>query len=140
MGIRVVVAEDDAAVRAATVDLLAADGRFEVVDAVATADEAVAAARAGRPDAVVLDLRRPGGGLTAARAIQADGSGAAVVVASARVDPTRLTELLRAGVRGVVLKGKDAAQLPDVLARCAAGEVLLLLPSAADAVQRAALR
>jgi DNA-binding NarL/FixJ family response regulator len=135
--IRVVVADDDAVVRAAAVDLLHADGRFEVLATVGTADDAVASVRSGRPDIAMLDLRMPGGGLRAARAIQAEGNGTAVVIVSARIDPTRLTALLRAGVRGVVLKGRDTAALPDVLARCAAGEVHFHVPAAATALRRA---
>jgi len=129
--IRVVVADDDIGVRSAETDLLESDGRFEIVAAVDNADDVVAAVRVHRPDIVVLDVRMPGGGLRAAQRIQAAGVPSVVTVLSARMDAALLAELLRAGVRGVFTKGEVAGQLPDLLARCGNGEVLLSTRAAA---------
>ena len=125
MPIRVVVADDDVGVRTAEIDLLESDGRFEIVAAVGTADEAVDAVRDHRPDIVLLDIRMPGGGLQAAQGIQAAGLTCVLTVISARMDAPLLADLLHAGVRGVFTKGQVAGHLPDLLARCGSGEVLL---------------
>ena len=42
--------------------------------------------------------------------------------------------MLRAGVVGYLVKGRIGAALPDVLARCAAGEVVLAVPCGAEAL------
>jgi len=43
--------------------------------------------------------------------------------------------MLRAGALGFVTKGRLGDGLPDVLARCAAGEVVLSSPAAAGALR-----
>jgi DNA-binding NarL/FixJ family response regulator len=129
--IRVVVADDDVGVRSAEIDLLEADGRFEIVAAVGTADDAVAAVRSHGPDIVLLDIRMPGGGLRAAEGIRDSGVTSVVTVISARMDAPLLADLLHAGVRGVFIKGELAGHLPDLLVRCGKGEVLLSTTAAA---------
>lgn len=133
MPIRVVVADDDAGFRTAAVAVLRADSRFDVVDEVGDSDSAVAAVKRHRPDAVLLDLRMPGGGgVAAARAITALGSPITLTVSSARVNAAQVCELLAAGVRGIAVKGRIGAGLPDLIERCCGGEVLLATPSATD--------
>jgi DNA-binding NarL/FixJ family response regulator len=56
---RIVVAEDDAAFRAALAELLFADGRFEVVGEAENGREAIELARELRPDAIVMDIEMP---------------------------------------------------------------------------------
>ena len=56
---RIVVAEDDAAFRAALAALLLDDGRFEVVGEAANGREAIELARELSPDAVVMDIEMP---------------------------------------------------------------------------------
>lgn len=134
MALSVVVADDDRGVRAAEVELLRTDSRFEVVAAVGTADDAIDAVRTHRPDFVVLDIRMPGGGLYAARAIRDSDCDTVVVVMSVTIDAALLVDLLRAGVRGAILKGRGTGLLPELLAHCVTGEVVLLVPSAAQAL------
>lgn len=89
--IRVLLAEDDAEVRATLADLLAALGH-EVVATASGGREAVALAVVHRPDAVLLDVHMPEGtGLEAAVELARALPGVAVVLVSG--DPAlRLTD------------------------------------------------
>ena len=91
---------------------------------------------------VLLDVRMPGGGAEAARALRAtastNGGGAgapAVVAVSAHTGTATVVAMLQAGAVGYLAKGR-LADLPDLVARCAAGEVVLAVPSAADALDQ----
>ena len=57
---------------------------------------------------------------------------------SAETSPDVVAALLRAGVRGYLAKGRLGPDLPDLVARCAAGEVILAVPTAAQALRRLA--
>jgi Response regulator receiver domain len=71
--IRVVLADDQALVRAGFKALLDAQEGIEVVSEAADGEEAVRLARALRPDVVLMDIRMPGlDGLEATKAIAAD--------------------------------------------------------------------
>ena len=78
--IRVLVAEDDENARALLVDLLRELGHDVVAD-VGTGEQAIASARASRPDVVLLDVHMPGqSGIQAAEAIAHEVDEAAVVL------------------------------------------------------------
>ena len=122
--IRVVVVDDDDDLREALTEVLAADGRFEVVGTGASADEAVAVTTATRPHVVLLDVRMPGGGVEAARAIcQPDWTGGlgpadgvpVVVAVSAQTGVAAVVSMLRAGAVGYLAKGR-LRDLPDLVA------------------------
>lgn len=135
MVIRIVVADDDAAVRDAVVEALRTDGRFEIVATAVDAYSAVDAVREHQPDAVLLDVRMPGGGAHAARQIRDTGLPVTITVASARVDATVVADLVAAGVRGIFAKGHLGDSLGDLIANCVAGQVLLLTSSAAEGIR-----
>lgn len=129
--IRVVVADDDETFRSVLVDILRADGRFEVVAVCADADSAVALAAELRPDLVVLDVRMPGGGPAAAHGIRASTDVRARVVAlSAQAGSSQVLAMLRSGATGFLAKGNVGADLSDLLARVARGEVVVAAPGA----------
>jgi DNA-binding NarL/FixJ family response regulator len=73
MTVRVLVADDQTLVRAGLRTLLESDHDIQVVGEAADGAEAVALARAARPDVVLMDIRMPGlDGLAATRQIVAD--------------------------------------------------------------------
>ena len=137
--IRVVVADDDAAFRGAVVDVLDADPRFAVVDVRSTGEDIATVARESRADLVLIDVRMPGGGPEAARAIRTQpGAGSAqplVVTLSAQSAAHTVASMVREGVSGYLVKGRIGSDLPDLLARCAAGEVVLAVPSGAEVLR-----
>lgn len=120
---RIVIADDDAGVRAALRALFGDDARFEVVGEAADADECVALVQELDPDVVLLDSRMPGTGLAVAQLLSE--MRAATVVLSAQLDARLLAQFIEAGIRGAFDKGTSSVVLPDLVARCAAGERLL---------------
>lgn len=132
--IRVVIADDDATVLSALNDVLEADHRFVVVGLAASGSELRAVAAETDPDVVLLDIRMPDGGASAARAVLEDAaqrSSAPVVVAvSAHTAPSTVATMIQAGVVGYLAKGR-LAELPDLVARCASGELVLAVPNEA---------
>ena len=133
---RVVVADDDDMMRSALVDVLRADHRFHVVAAVSTGTDLPDVVSRHRADVVLLDIRMEHGGPEAARRLTSVPKGGPVVVAiSAEVGTVRVLEMLRAGATGYLAKGRLGASLPDLVDRCAQGEVLLAVPTASAAVR-----
>ena len=120
---RVVLAEDEVLLREGLVALLNRFG-FEVVAAVGSAPELLAAARSHEPDLVVTDIRMPPGrrddGLRAAVALRAEQPGVAVVVLSQYVQTEYATALLDSGDGrrvGYLLKDRvaDIAEFVETL-------------------------
>src|SRR5437867_12977706 len=69
--ITVLIADDQAELRAALVDLVSADDRLELIGQARDADEAISLVTRHRPDVALVDVRMPsGGGLRATRAIR----------------------------------------------------------------------
>lgn len=89
-------------------------GHLADVHECADAPSAVALHSALGADAVLLDVRMPGDGLTAARRITAHDAHCAVVIVTGINDDDVRRAAVRAGARAFVLKD-DLSRLPDVL-------------------------
>jgi DNA-binding NarL/FixJ family response regulator len=138
--IRVALADDDPAFRAALIEVLEADPRFTVVGAADNGTDLVRLATQTRPDLVVLDVRMPGGGPLAARALReaaADWETPVPVVAAltAQSAVATVVAMLREGVGAYLVKGRVGSDLPDLLVRSAEGEVVLAVPTGAQALR-----
>lgn len=126
--IRVVVADDQALVRAGFVSLLSAAADLAVVAEAADGDEAVTAVRAHHPDVVLMDIRMPGlDGLAATRTITADDAlaGVRVVMLTTYELDEYVFEALRAGASGFLTKDVEANELRDAVRVVASGHALL---------------
>jgi DNA-binding NarL/FixJ family response regulator len=128
MTIRVVVADDQALVRAGFVALLDAQDGIAVVAEADTGTAALAAARELRPDVVLMDIRMPEmDGLAATRAIAADPALTAVrvvVLTTFELDEY-VFEAMRAGASGFLVKHTEPAELVRAVRVVADGEALL---------------
>jgi DNA-binding NarL/FixJ family response regulator len=132
--IRVVVADDDEMMRTVLSEVMAADPRFTVVGEAADGTDLLDVVAREDADVVLLDVRMPAGGETAARALQHRPP--VVVAVSSETSPDTVASLLRVGVRGYLSKGRLGPQLPDLVARCVAGEIILAVPTGALAVRK----
>lgn len=126
--IRVVLADDQAVIRAGFRVLLEDAGDLEVVGEAASGPEAVEVVRRTRPDVVCMDVRMPGGdGLTATRRIVAEREGdlpAVLVVTTFDLDEY-VFGALEAGADGFVLKDADPDALAHAIRRLAHGDGML---------------
>ncbi|GGP37918.1 response regulator transcription factor [Saccharothrix coeruleofusca] len=124
--IRVVLADDQALVRAGFRLLLDTEDGFEVVGEAGDGARAVELAREHRPDVVVMDIRMPGvDGLAATRRICAELPGVRVLVLTTFDVDEYVFEALRGGASGFLLKDTDPVELLRALRVVAAGEALL---------------
>ncbi len=126
--IRVVLADDQALVRAGFRALLDAKDGIEVVGEAADGAEAVALARRLVPDLVLMDIRMPGmDGLEATRRITQDAalSGVKVVILTTFQLDEYVFKALRCGASGFLVKDMETAELVRGVRVAAAGDALL---------------
>jgi DNA-binding NarL/FixJ family response regulator/DNA-binding SARP family transcriptional activator len=124
--LRVLVADDQALVRAGLKVVLSAEAGLEPVGEAANGEEAIAAVRTARPDVVLLDIQMPHlDGLAAARRILADENPPKVIMMTTFGSDENLYAALRAGVSGFVLKTSPPEQLVAAIRAAAAGDALI---------------
>jgi len=127
MTIRVVVADDQAVVRAAFEALLGTRPDIEVVGTAADGAEAVRVCRELRPDVVLMDVRMPSvDGIEAIRTLMADGATAprALVLTTFDLDE-HVYDVLGAGASGFLPKEVTAEEVFHAVRVVAAGDALL---------------
>jgi DNA-binding NarL/FixJ family response regulator len=126
--IRVLLADDQALVRAGFRVLLESAPDVEVAGEAANGEEAVALAAQARPDVVLMDIRMPVlDGLEATRRIVADHGleGTRVLILTTFEVDEYVFEALRVGASGFVVKDIEPADLLQAVRVVARGEALL---------------
>jgi DNA-binding NarL/FixJ family response regulator len=119
--IRILVADDQPAVRAGLVMILDAADGITVVGQAGDGEEAVALAAELEPDVVLMDVRMPRlDGIAATRRITAD----VLVLTTFDLDEY-VFGALRAGAAGFVLKDIDAAGLVEAVRLVARGDGII---------------
>ena len=120
--IRLLVVDDNAAIRTAVTELCAAAGDLAVVAECSDGGAAADAARKSRPDVVLMDLSMPGtGGLTATRELLAEQPDARVVVLTGSFSVESVREAADVGAVGYLVKDGDPAELLRRVRDVAAG-------------------
>ncbi|MFI7127049.1 response regulator [Nonomuraea sp. NPDC050153] len=124
--IRVLVADDQALVRAGVRMLLQATGDMEVVGEAVDGAEAVRLAERHLPDVILMDLRMPRvDGLEAIKRVLAARPGTRIVVLTTFAEDANVYAALRAGAVGFLVKDDEPERMVDAVRRAAAGEQLL---------------
>ena len=135
--IRVLIADDDEAMRDALADVVREERRFEFVGAARDADEAIALAKEHRPDVALLDVKMPGGGgMRAAGEIIAAVPRVALLALSAHEDDASVHEMLANGVTSYLVKGTSVEAIVAAIANAAGGKATLSPQVAAGVVRQ----
>jgi len=126
--ITVVLADDQALVRAGFRALLGSAPDLEVVGEAEDGEAALRVCRDTHPDVVLMDIRMPGrDGLAATRDIVADPrlAGTRVIVLTTFAEDAYIFDALRAGASGFLVKDTEPAELLHAVRVVHGGEALL---------------
>jgi DNA-binding NarL/FixJ family response regulator len=126
--IRVLLADDQALIRAGFRVLLDAAEDLQVVGEALDGQQAVDLARRERADVVLMDIRMPGvDGLEATRRISAeeDLAGVKVIILTTFESDEYVYQALRAGASGFLVKDTEPAELIQAVRVVARGDALL---------------
>lgn len=123
---RVLIADDQALVRAGFRVLMDSEPDLEVVGEAADGLQALELARSTTPDVVLMDIRMPGmDGLAATRELVKGPEGPRVIILTTFDIDEYVFEALRAGASGFLLKDTEPAELLQAVRVVASGEALL---------------
>jgi DNA-binding NarL/FixJ family response regulator len=127
VSIRVLLADDQAMVRAGFRMILESEPDIEVVGEAADGEQATAATRKLSPDVVLMDIQMPGGdGLQATRRItERPGGCSRVVILTTFERDEYVFEALQCGASGFLLKNAPPEELLQAVRVVAAGDALL---------------
>ncbi|ROS39917.1 response regulator transcription factor [Amycolatopsis thermoflava] len=110
--IRVLLADDEAMIRAGVAAILSADDDIEVVAEAGDGREAVEQARRTRPDVALVDIRMPRlDGLAAAEEIRGLLPGTGVIMLTTFGEDAYIERALAGGASGFLLKSGDPREL-----------------------------
>ena len=126
MSTRVLIADDQALVRAGFRKLLESAPDVDVVGEAGDGREAVDLARRLRPSLVLMDIRMPRlDGIEATRRLTADGEGVRVLILTTFGLDDYVYEALRAGASGFMLKDAPPEELLAAIEVVARGDALI---------------
>ncbi|HEY3263535.1 MAG TPA: EAL domain-containing protein [Actinomycetota bacterium] len=121
--IRVLIADDEAEIRAALAELIGAEEGVSIVGTAGNADEAAQLASSTVPDVALVDVKMPsGGGVRAAREILRLSPRTRVLALSAYEDRETVLAMLGAGAVGYLVKGTPPEDIVHAIARAARGQ------------------
>jgi len=121
----VLIVDDHALFRVGLQGLLERRG-IEIIGTAADGEEGIRLAQELHPDVVLLDLRMPElGGLSVLRRLADQGLDVPVVMLTTSADETDLSESLRNGARGYLLKDMEPDELIVALQDIVAGKIVV---------------
>jgi DNA-binding NarL/FixJ family response regulator len=124
--LKVIVADDQAAVREPLAAVLGLAEDIDVVAAAADGNEVLTAVAAGPVDVVLMDLRMPVmDGIEATRRLTEEYPRVAVVVLTTFADDDSILSALSAGARGYLTKNAGRQEITRAIRAAAAGQSVL---------------
>ncbi|MFD4240995.1 response regulator [Streptomyces sp. NPDC058525] len=124
--LRVLVADDEAMVRAGVRAILARDPHVDVVAEAGDGHEAIELTRRHRPDVVLLDIQMPGlDGLTAVGRLRRESTPVGVIMLTTFGQDEFITRALEEGADGFLLKADDPRELLNGVRAVGAGGAYL---------------
>jgi len=125
MTIHVVIADDHPIFRDGLRALFATTDDIDLVGEAADGAGAIDVVATTVPDVVVMDLQMPGlNGVEATRRLATLAPTARVIVLTMYEDDASVYAAMRAGARGYLVKGADAAEIVGAIRAVAAGEAV----------------
>lgn len=122
----VLIADDDALMRAGLAELLATDATISIVGQASDGLQAIDEARRLRPDVVLMDVRMPGlDGIAATEQLTAAVPATKILILTTFEDDDYIFASLRAGASGFLLKRARPDELITAVHTVAAGDALL---------------
>lgn len=126
MAISFVLADDHPLVLEALDALLRKEEDFKVVALCRTGEEALSAVRKHKPDILVLDIRMPGkSGIEVLQEMKKEQISTRTVVLTAEIKDDQVTEAVRLGARGLVLKNLASKLVVQCVRDVLAGKLWL---------------
>jgi NarL family two-component system response regulator LiaR len=120
---RIVVADDDPVYRFALSEILNPHPDLKVVGEAADSQQAIGLCCRVRPDLVMMDLKMPGmSGIEATRKVKEHSPRTVVLMLTGSEDPDHLSEALKAGAAGYLLKGASAPEIVEATRKVLSGE------------------
>lgn len=124
--IRVLIADDEADIRAALAELIGAEDGLQVVGTVGDAQEAAAVASTTGPDVALVDVNMPnGGGARATKEILRTSPRTRILALSAYEDRKTVLTMLGAGAVGYLVKGTPPEEIVTAIATAARGQTIV---------------
>jgi EAL domain-containing protein (putative c-di-GMP-specific phosphodiesterase class I) len=121
--IRVLIADDEAVIRDALAELVAADAALELVGSARDADEAISLAETTRPHVALVDVRMPaGGGMRVAEVLRVRLPETRVLAHTAVADRATVVRMLESGAVGYLVKGTAQSEIVGAIVRAARGQ------------------
>jgi DNA-binding NarL/FixJ family response regulator len=126
VSVRIVIADDQALVRAGFGKILEGDEQIEIVGEARDGREALELARSLDPDVVLMDIRMPNlDGIAATRALTERGERPRVLVLTTFALEEYVYDALRAGASGFLVKDAPPEQLLNAVHVVSQGDALL---------------
>lgn len=141
MNVRVMIADDYAALRAALARALRVNSQIEVVGEASDGYSAVRLAALLRPDVVLMDINMPGlDGVEATRRIVQQDPDVKVVGLSVHCFEFYARQMLDAGAHAYVLKDADVGELLEVIEAVCRGQTYVSPQVVGSGCRRSKLR
>ena len=112
----VVVVEDDRTLRQQIVDILASASDIRCIGAFASAEEALKAIPAKKPDVVLMDIKLPGmSGIDCVAKLKRMLPSLQIIMVTIFEDSERIFRALKAGASGYLVKSRPPEQLLEAI-------------------------